>query len=246
MPKISGTIYRYGSDERIQGSSVKAQAEGKGAVHVITDDDGDFVFTDLEPGKWSLVALDEKSIPNSPVEVDLTEDVPDIKIELQYLAGVDDQHAGRRFFTGTLVAFVVLVILYVVLHLLWLENPQSGFSFWSSDPLRLLEIMFWGLAGILVNKIILIGWYLRSRRFYTEGIIMHIAHLVTTPLLVLVAVLILSLVTLQITLTSGNEMTIDLSDPNIMVAFAFIIGTSPWPLWRFIENAGKRFTSQPN
>ncbi len=90
-----------------------------------------------------------------------------------------------------------------------------------------LHIPVAGLAGILVNKIILISWYLRSRRFYTEGIIMHIAHLVTTPLLVLVAVLILSLVTLHITLTNGNEMTINLSDPNIMVAFAFIIGTSP-------------------
>jgi len=244
MPKISGTVYRYGSDERVQAASVKAQAKDKGAVHVISDDDGDFVLPNLKPGKWRLVALDENSFPSSPVEVELKEDISDIKIELLRLAGTDDQRAGRRFFTGTMVSFLLLVVLYVVLHLIWLKDPKAGFTFWSSDPLRLLEIMFWGLAGILINKIILVGWYLRSRRFYKEGNIMHFAHIVTTPLLVLVAVLILSLVTLQITLTGGNEMTIDLSDPNIMVAFAFIIGTSPWPLWRFIENAGRRFTSQ--
>ena len=60
---------------------------------------------------------------------------------------------------------------------------------------------------------------------------------------VLVAVLLLSLATLTITLT-GNELTLDLSDPRILVAFSFIIGTSPWPLWRLIENSAKRLTSQ--
>ncbi len=125
-------------------------------------------------------------------------------------------------------------------------DPQTHFAFWSSNPLRLLEILFWALAGILVNKIIITGWYLRSHRFYKEGVIMHIAHIATTPLLVLVTVLILSLVTLNITLAGGNEMTIDLSDPNIMVAFAFIMGTIPWPLWNFIEKMGKRFASQFN
>lgn len=118
------------------------------------------------------------------------------------------------------------------------------FEFWRVEPLRFLEILFWGLAGILVNKVILTGWYIRSKRFYKEGIIMHIAHIATTPLLVLVVVLLFSLVTLNFTLTGDNEITIDLSDPRIMVAFAFIIGTSPWPLWKLIENAAKRFTSQ--
>lgn len=95
------------------------------------------------------------------------------------------------------------------------------------DPWRFLEVLLWGLAGILVNKIIISGWYLRSPKFYREGIVMHIAHIVTTPLLVLVTVLLLSLVTLKVTLSGGNEVALDLSDPRIMVAFSFLIGTSP-------------------
>ena len=122
--------------------------------------------------------------------------------------------------------------------------PVSRFQFWGDVPLRFLEIMLWGLAGILVSKIIMVGWYLRRGSFYSQGIVMHISHIVATPLLVLVSVLILSLVTLNVTLAGGNQITIDLSDPSIMVAFAFIIGTSPWPLWRFIEDSAKRFTSR--
>jgi len=122
--------------------------------------------------------------------------------------------------------------------------PVSRFQFWGDVPLRFLEIMLWGLAGILVSKIIQVGWYLRRGSFYSQGIVMHISHIAATPLLVLVSVLILSLVTLKVTLTGGNEVNIDLSDPSIMVAFAFIIGTSPWPLWRFIENSARRFTGQ--
>lgn len=122
--------------------------------------------------------------------------------------------------------------------------PAGGFQFWSDDPLRFLEILLWGLAGILVSKIFTSGWYLRNHRFYREGILMHIAHIAATPLLVLVTVLLLSLVTMKFTLAGSNELTIDLSDPRIMVAFAFIIGTSPWPLWNFILGTAKRFTGQ--
>ena len=70
---------------------------------------------------------------------------------------------------------------------------------------------------------------------------MHIAHIVATPLLVLITVLLLSQVTLKFTLANSNEVTIDLSLPSLMVAFAFIIGTSPWPLWNFILDTAKRF-----
>ena len=90
------------------------------------------------------------------------------------------------------------------------------------------------------------GWYLRSQRFYREGIVMHVAHVVVTPLLALVAVLLISLVTLSVTLAGSNELTLDLSDPRILVAVSFALGTTPWPLWRFVENAGKRIAGQLN
>jgi hypothetical protein len=119
--------------------------------------------------------------------------------------------------------------------------PQSRFTIWTEDPLRMIEILMWGFAGILVTKIIQVGWYLRKQTYQSRGFWMHLAHLTTTPLLVLVTVFLLSLVTLQFTLAGNNEVTIDLSDPRLMVAFAFIIGTSPWPLWNFIESTARKF-----
>jgi hypothetical protein len=240
MAKVSGTVYRYKSQERIPYASIKAWKKGVGTKYELTDDDGDFIFDDLEPGKWNFVTLHEGSFPSKRVEREITEDISKIKIELFRLAGTEDKTMGKWFFISLIIAFVVLITLYIVLHLVF---PQSGFL-WVQDPWRLLEILFWGLAGVLVNKIITTGWYLRSQRFYREGLVMHIAHIVTTPLLVLVAVLILSLVTLSITLANNNEVTIDLSEPSVLIAFSFIIGTAPWPLWNFIEDSARRFTGQ--
>lgn len=118
---------------------------------------------------------------------------------------------------------------------------RKGFAVWNADPWRLLEIVLWGLAGVLVNKIIVSGWWLRSQRFYREGIVMHVAHLVTTPLLVLVAVLLLSLASLKIS-AAGSEITLDISSPSTMVVVAFLLGTVSWPLWDFIEGTARRIT----
>ena len=333
MPKVSGTVYRYGSERRIEYASVKATKENE-VCHTTTDDDGDFEFTDLAPGKWKLAALHEKSFPSKPKELDLMEDTTGIRIDLFRLAGNEDAKLGRNLFIGLLVALGVVVALYVGLHLAFPREPEplsatlptliaraeeqvadaetiseseallatvgeikagvetaldknadleaadreivteaadaleaaakadqkaellAGLATlqrlvetpsdaevgpWIQDPWRFLEILLWGLAGILVNKIISIGWYLRSQRFFREGFVMHIAHLVSTPLLVLVAVLLLSLVTLNITLAGGNELTVDLSEPSIMVAVSFLLGTIPWPLWNFIEDTAERF-----
>ncbi len=73
---------------------------------------------------------------------------------------------------------------------------------------------------------------------------MHISHIVATPILVLVIVLLLAQVALKFTLANSNDISIDLSIPALMVAFAFIIGTSPWALWNFVVDSAKRFTGQ--
>ena len=333
MPKVSGTVYRYGSERRIEHASIKATRE-KEVRHTTTDDDGDFEFQDLEPGKWKLAALHEKSFPSKPKELELMENTEGIRIDLFRLAGNEDAKLGRNLFIGLLVALGVLVAVYVGLHLAFPREPEplsatlpvliaraeeqaadaetvseseallatigeikagvetaldknadlevadreivtevadaveaaakadqkaellarlatlqrlveapseAEVGPWIRDPWRFLEILMWGLAGILVTKIFRIGWYLRSQKFYREGFVMHISHLVTTPLLVLVAVLLLSLVTLNITLAGGNELTVDLSEPSIMVAVSFLLGTVPWPLWNFIQNTAERF-----
>ncbi len=246
MPEISGTIFRYGSDERVQYATIKAWSKGKPVQHAVSDDDGDFSLQKLDPGKWTLVALDENSLPSQRLDFELGENVTGLRIELQRLSGTNDEQAGRRFFTGVLISLGVLVIGYILLHLF--VHPAGatveGSFIWTGGPWRFLEIFMWSLAGILVHKIITTGWYLRAQRFYQEGMLMHVAHIATTPLLVLVAVVILSLASLTLTLANDNQVSLDLSDPNIMIAIAFLLGTSPWPLWRFIEDTAKRVTGQ--
>lgn len=110
--------------------------------------------------------------------------------------------------------------------------------FWNSVPLRYVEVVFWALIGVLVNLILVTGGYLRWRRFYIEGIILHLSQLVTVPVLALVFVLLISLVTLTMNI-SDTTVQLDLEDPRILVAVAFIIGSRPWALWEFVqERAG--------
>ncbi len=247
MASVSGTVMRYGSGERIVDACVKASAQNRKSVHVITDDDGDYIFSDLAPGSWNFVVLHENSFPSAPIAKDIMADTEKFDFHLQRLAGQEDRTAGQGFFYWLLGCLGVLIVVYVISHL-FLPPVVAGipltFQPWDKDPLRFLEIMLWGLAGVLVNKIIDSGWFLRSQRFYREGIVMHIAHLVTTPLLVLVAVILLSLATFRITLTGGSEVMIDLSQPAVMVAIAFLLGASPWPLWNLIERTSRKITGK--
>jgi hypothetical protein len=337
MPQISGTVYRFGSDRRIERASVKATKDDQ-VRYTTTDDDGGFDLKELDPGTWTLVALHDRSFPSKAQQVELVDkDKAGLRIDLFRLQGSEDQKMGRNLFIGLSVALGLLIALYVTLHLAYPRQPaplsptlarlidraqldlvgfrkpsddtgllatigsiradvdlalehntdvsaytgalltnlldeieafaQTGektkllerlaileqmvaspsepeVAPWDQDPWRYLEVLFWALAGILVNKVIIIGWYLRNQRFYREGLVMHIAHLVSTPLLVLVAVLLLSLATLDITLSGGNQLTIDLSEPNIMIAVSFLLGTIPWPLWNFIEDTAERFAGR--
>jgi hypothetical protein len=242
MAKASGTIFRTGGKERISHATIKVTKGGR-TEYATAGEGGEFSLDLPEPGSWTLVAFEKGSFTSDPVQVQMDQDQVDIKMYLDRIAETVDDKAGRIFFWILIGVLGGLISLYLVLHLR-IFNTGQGFEIWSKDPLRFLEIILWGLAGILVSKIITIGWYLRSHRYYREGILMHIAHIVATPILVLVVVLLLSQVVLKFTLANSNEISIDLSVPTIMVAFAFIIGTSPWPLWNFILNMAKRFTGQ--
>jgi hypothetical protein len=242
MATASGTIYRSGGKERISYATIKTY-KGSQTLYATADEGGDFTLDLPEPGEWTFVALEKGSYASKLLQVEMDQDQPEIKIYLDRIAETVDDKAGKIFFWVLIGVLGGVIILYLLAHLLFFNTGQ-GFEIWSKDPLRYLEIILWGLAGILVSKIVTTGWYLRSHRFYREGILMHIAHIVATPILALVTVLLLSQVTLKFTLANSNEITIDLSVPTIMVAFAFIIGTSPWPLWNFILNTAKRFTGQ--
>ena len=244
MPNISGTVYKTGSDERVKYAVVKAYSKGKAPIIATTDDDGDFDFKNLEAGKWSLLVLDESSLPEKVPEFQLTKDRSNLKIELQRIADTKDLKVGTKLFYSMLIALGILVVLYILLHIfIHPKDISSPNSFiWSTGKFQYFELLLWSMAGILVNKIIICGWYIRSNRFYREGLFMHIAHLVTTPLLVLVTVIILSLASISIKLANSNEFVLNLSEPNVMIAAAFILGTNPWPLWGFVEGTAKKIT----
>jgi hypothetical protein len=110
--------------------------------------------------------------------------------------------------------------------------PQS--FLWSQEPWRFLEILLWGVAGVVIHQIIASARYLRYRNFYREGIVLNIAQMITIPIVALVAVLLLSLITLKITISGGNEVQLDLGDPRILAAFSFLIGLNFWKAWDFL------------
>ena len=83
----------------------------------------------------------------------------------------------------------------------------------------------------------------KAGRFYREGIVMHISHIVAVPFLALVAVLLLSLVTVQITLAGDNQVKLDLADPRVLAAVSFVISAQPWAIWKFVQDAAGKFTS---
>jgi hypothetical protein len=243
MSKASGTVFRSGGKERVSYATIKAYKAGKPNKYETTNDGGEFTLDLPDRGTWTIVAFEKGSFASKPQEVDMDHDQAEIKIYMDRIAETHDEKAGKLFFWIMLGIFGLWIALYLVAHLVLVDGGK-GFRIWTEDPLRYLEIVLWGVAGILVSKIFTTGWYLRNHRFYREGVLMHIAHLVATPVLVLITVLLLSQVTMTFALANSNQVTVDLSAPGIMVAFAFIIGSSPWPLWNFILNTAKRFTSQ--
>jgi hypothetical protein len=239
MTKASGMVYRKGNKERISFATIKFY-KGASTLYTTTNDCGFFTIDIPEPGIWTIVALEKDSHASSPLQYEMSQDHSDIMISLDRIAETVDDHSGRIFFWVILGILILLIILYTIAHL-FIFNVGQGFNFWFADSSLYLEILLWGLAGILVSKIFTISWYLRWHRFYREGILMHIAHIVATPLLVLVTILLLSQITLTFKLANSNEVSIDLSKPSITIAFAFIIGTSPWLLWNFILDTAKHF-----
>jgi hypothetical protein len=244
MATISGVIFRSGGKERIPYATVKATQQGQPVIYATAGEGGEFTLKLPGAGKWSLIVLEPGSLASQPQEVDTDRDQEKVKIYLDRLAGTADEKAGTQFFWFLVGALFLLIVVYILLHQLIIPPATEGEAFWVDIPLRYVEILFWGLFGILVSKIINIGWYLRKHRYYREGKIMHLSQIFTIPILVLVVVLLLSTVNLTFTLAEDNTVNISLSEPAIMVAFAFMIGTVPWPLWNFIRKSAENFISR--
>ncbi|MDQ5824592.1 MAG: carboxypeptidase-like regulatory domain-containing protein [Chloroflexota bacterium] len=336
---MSGTVYQDRSNERIQGALVTAQSDDYKTRVALTNDDGDFRFTNLEHGSWKFTVLHKDYRAPSERDLQIIKDKPDVNFKLLRLMATEDEPTGRRLFRRLAAALLLLALTYGVLH--WFFPPQTealspsfeplidsalaqvgttgdlntnsaltttvseisnaistlvtdtvalsteerqvldtaaglvtrietsiaqnnrnaaqtqlntlrdvfnapraGSFFWVREPWRFLEVLFWGLAGILAQLIMTTGTYLRWGRFYKEGMPLHMAQLVTTPLTVLVIVLLLSLIRIQVTLSGGTEVNLDLRDPRLLAAVSFLLGIGPLLAWRFARNVSANILRQ--
>lgn len=248
--RVSGTVYWSGSTERVAGAVIKAMNDKGKVQFAVTNEDGDFTFTDLELGPWTFVVMSEESHPLAPAVHDLRTDQTNLHFALFRLEGTVDEQVGKRFFYTLLWVLGGLLLIYVVLH--WWFPPTAATAagtaapgyFWSREPAKFLEVFLWGLAGALVSKIIEVGGYLRWRKFYQEGMVLHVAHIVTVPLLALVTAMLLAQIEFTFALEGGSNLTLNLSQPNMLVALSFIIGTVPWKIWGFIQSTAAQVTAR--
>lgn len=112
--------------------------------------------------------------------------------------------------------------------------------FWTEDPWRILEISLVALIAVLGSKIVQIGFYLQRGTFYPEGVFTHIAHILVHPLFVVAVVLFISLGSFQLTIANESSITIDLSNPIVLVSVSFLLGLVPWPVYNFIRDSAER------
>ena len=99
--------------------------------------------------------------------------------------------------------------------------PMTRRVLWAREPWSFIEILFWALAGVIVNLIVKSGSYLRWHRFYREGLFLHWAQFFTAPIVVVVLVFLLSTVTFTVAIGGAGDVTLDLSDPCILAAVSF-------------------------
>jgi hypothetical protein len=117
-------------------------------------------------------------------------------------------------------------------------NNQHTIYLWSEPPLIYLEVLFWSMAGILISLLFSIGYYLRRKSFYAEGISMHISHLISVPVLALVVVFLLSMIKISVHI-ENSDVTLNVNDPRLLAAISFIIAVRPWDLIEFARDTGK-------
>jgi hypothetical protein len=113
--------------------------------------------------------------------------------------------------------------------------------YWTGEPGRYIEVLFWALAGVVVSQLVDTSTYLRRGTYLRDAQMQRYTLLVTAPLVTLVLVLLLSLATLEITLDSGGKIRLDLGDPRILAAVAFIFGLSFWRSWDSLQGFSQRF-----
>jgi hypothetical protein len=122
-----------------------------------------------------------------------------------------------------------------------LTTPTSDTFLWTEVPWKYLEAVLWGVAGVLVSLILSVSYYVWRCTFYKEGIALHLAQLVTLPLFALVVVVLLATVSISLTV-SGNQIQLNLQDPQTVAMVAFLVALQPWDTVRMLRAASRSIT----
>lgn len=199
------------------------QAQEQAISEVEVSDNTDLAFTVAEiKGTWQKISATAGALGDQ-----------DRELVNELVAGIEESIKGN--------ARDEVVTRLATLHRLVKAPPAEGF-FWGQEPWQFLEVLLWGLAGVLVSLIITTGRYLFRQSFWPRGIHMHISQIIGVPLMALVFVWLLSRTTLQLTV-AGNQVQLNLSDPRILAAVSFVIGSRPWILWGFITETAEKVLS---
>jgi hypothetical protein len=199
----------------------QAQEQASGEVEVSQNTELAFTVAEIK-GTWRVISATARVL-----------DDQDRKLVTALIAGIEESIKGN--------ARDQVVARLETLHRLVKDPPADGF-FWRQEPWEFVEVLMWGLAGVLVSLIITTGRYLFRQSFWPRGLYMHLSQIIGVPLMALVFVWLLSKTTLSL-VVAGNQVQLNLSEPRILAAVSFVIGSRPWILWGFITQTAETLLS---
>jgi hypothetical protein len=195
----------------------QAQEQATSEVEVSANTDLAFTVAEIK-GTWHLISATVRALGDQ-----------DKELVTGLVAGIEESIKGN--------AKDQVVTRLATLHRLVKDPPAEGF-FWQQEPWEFVEVLLWGLAGVLISLIVTTGRYLFRQSFWPRGLYMHISQIIGVPLMALVFVWLLSKTTLSL-VVAGNQVQLDLSEPRILAAVSFVIGSRPWILWGFITQTAE-------
>lgn len=111
-----GTVYQYHTDKRIPYCLISVYAPGGEAQIKQSDDDGDFIFEELdEEKKWKARILHQEHFAET-LELELKDNTNTTSIKMHKICSTQDESKGRWFLTICSIALLVLAGLYIYLH----------------------------------------------------------------------------------------------------------------------------------
>jgi hypothetical protein len=117
MPKVTGTVSKGESRERVAAAIVRARSEAGEAKLASTGDGGGYAFDDLAAGKWTLTAIHESFQASAAHQIDVAgQELAGVDLKLVPAMSTEDKRLGAYMFAGLIAGLLILIATYIVLH----------------------------------------------------------------------------------------------------------------------------------